>query len=198
MSTPISDPAAFDFTRFKADPVAPWTRADLDSLPDDLPWRCEIVDGALLMSPSPRMRHEVVSELLREALIGAVGPAHFVFGPMGVDIEPSYLVPDLVVVDRAMLGVERNDLDPRDVHLVVEVVSPRSTTTDRVTKPAQYAAHGIRAYWRVETTGGVAITAYALREGDAVYTELGTWREGETLRVDEPFALAIDVGACAP
>jgi Uma2 family endonuclease len=32
-----------------------------------------------------------------------------------------------------------------------EVESPSSLTEDRVTKPAQYAAAGIRHYWRIET-----------------------------------------------
>jgi len=42
-------------------------------------------------------------------------------------------------------------LSPAEVLLAVEVVSPGSVTTDRITKPAQYAAAGIANFWRVET-----------------------------------------------
>ncbi|MFB9312924.1 Uma2 family endonuclease [Nocardioides plantarum] len=176
--------------------VGSWTFDDLQALPDESAWRYEIVDGALVVSPGPALRHEVVGELLRGCL-RRVLPAHVItIGPMAVDLEPTYRLPDLVVVD-----LETDDttkLAPVDVHLAIEVVSSSSRTTDRVTKPAEYAAHGIAAYWCVETTPHVSITAYALRDGVDVYTELGTWGAGETLVVSEPFDLEVVVDDLTP
>jgi len=78
------------------------------------------------------------------------------------------------------------------------VVSPGSVTTDRITKPAQYAAAGIGAYWWVETKPEVSLTAYVLREGANVYTELGTWTPGQIAQLIEPFAVDVDMDRLTP
>jgi hypothetical protein len=176
-----------------ADAGRVWTFDDLLRLPEDVDWRrFEIIDGALVVSPSPGLLHECVSEDVREALI-AVLPAHLgVIGPMAVDLAPSYLIPDLVVVPRALWGSAARKLDRHDVVLAAEVVSPGSVTADRVTKPAQYARAGIPFFWRVETDP-VSLTAYLLPHGGSAYSEIGTWQIGETVRLYEPFAVEIDV-----
>ena len=76
------------------------------------------------------------------------------------------------------------------MRLAVEIVSPGSVTTDRVTKPAQYAAAGIRHFWRVETRP-VSLTAYAL--DGSTYRELGTWGAGETAHLAEPSPAEIPI-----
>jgi Uma2 family endonuclease len=43
-----------------------------------------------------------------------------------------------------------SQVQPADVDLVVEVVSPESERRDRVIKPEEYAAAGIPEYWLVE------------------------------------------------
>lgn len=179
--------------------IGPWTFEDLQALPESA-WRYEIVDGSLVMSPSPGFRHEVVSALLLTRLNTILAPSRFVLGPMSVNMHPSYRIPDLVVVDRATIdGDDVPLLQVSDVDLVIEIVSPGSLTTDRVTKPAQYAAVGLPAFWRVETAGGVSVTAYVLRRpGDTVYAELGTWGEGDTLRVTEPFDLELRIADITP
>lgn len=102
------------------------------------------------MSPSPGVRHEVVSSLLSSRLNALLAPSCLALGPMSVNLHPSYRIPDLVVIDRSMRGVDVPLLQVADVQLAIEIVSPGSLTTDRITKPAQYAAFGIPAYWRVE------------------------------------------------
>ncbi len=67
-----------------------------------------------------------------------------------------------------------------------------------VTKPAQYAAAGIRAYWRVETEPAITLTAHHLQSGSAAHTEVGTWRAGETVRLDSPFTVQIAVDDLTP
>lgn len=172
----------------------PWTYEDLESIPEHLwaQWRFEIVDGGLVMSPSPRMPHETAVIRLAMVLNGLLEPERFAT-PAGVDMHPTYRIPDLMVIDRATAKRDIVTVEPRDVQLIIEVVSPGSLTTDRITKPAQYAAAGIPAYWRVELDDGLSITAYALPPGGDVYREVGTWREGERLEVVEPFPLALEV-----
>ncbi len=176
-----------------------WTFADLQALPEDVDWRrYEIVDGALVVSPGTALRHEVVCELVRTILREAGRPDFFVVGPMAVDLRPSYLIPDLVVVKAELRKTDVNPLPAADAQLAVEVVSPGSRTMDRITKPAQYAAAGIPVYLRAETDPAVTLTAYTLIDGATVYTELGTWGPGEVARLDAPFAVDIPIGAITP
>lgn len=172
-----------------------WTFEDLQALPEDPLWRYEIVDGGLVMTPGPNTRHEWVSAVLRGRMQKQLPDGFCVLGPLSVDLHPSYRVPDLVVISEDLVRAEplNEKLRPVDVQLVVEVVSPSSLTTDRITKPAQYAAAGIAHFWRIEPGPDVSLSCYELRAGDSVYTEVGTWTRGETARVERPFPLAIDL-----
>jgi Uma2 family endonuclease len=168
-----------------------WTFEDVDAL--DVPdwWRYEIVDGGLVVSPSTGGDHELASAELRTAMHGALPGGTIVAGPMGVQMTRSYLVPDLVVVERERLRGART-LAATDVMLAIEIVSPGSVTMDRVTKPAKYAAAGIKAYWRVETDP-LSVTAYTLAPGAEVYTEVGSWGPSEIARIAEPFPVEFEV-----
>lgn len=71
--------------------------------------------------------------------------------------------PDLVVCRRPLAG-RVVWLDPEDVLLVVEIVSPGSEHLDRVAKAEEYAEARIPNYWRVEREGG-SPAVHALRLG---------------------------------
>lgn len=183
-----------------ADPQRVWTFDELQQwLPEDVdPRRFEILDGALVVSPSAGSRHEIVGVGLA-AVVRAASPAGYTAaGALGIDLGGSYRVPDLVVVPVAGYVEGRAQADPRDVLLVVEVVSPGSRTTDRVVKPAQYAAAGIPGYWRVETDPAVTLTAYVLDLGAEAYTEIGTWGPGETARIERPFDVRVAIDTLTP
>ena len=49
------------------------TREDLDALPED-GWRHELVDGALVMTPSPSARHQIAAFELAVQLRAACPP----------------------------------------------------------------------------------------------------------------------------
>jgi Uma2 family endonuclease len=177
-----------------------WTFDDLQALPDsDIDFRrFEIVDGALVVSPSAAMRHELVCSRLRRALERAGLPEYEFVAQLAVDLHPSYRVPDILVVTAERARADLNLVPAVDACLVVEVVSPSSRTTDRITKPAQYAAAGIPVYLRVETEGDLTLTLYELEPGADAYTELGTWGLGEVARLTIPFAVDIPIDEIAP
>jgi Uma2 family endonuclease len=72
----------------------PWTVADLEELPDDGN-RYEVVDGQLLVTPSPSLRHQhaafelavLLREYLRREPVGQVviAPAEIVFSESRAD-----------------------------------------------------------------------------------------------------------------
>jgi Uma2 family endonuclease len=128
----------------------------------------------------------------------ALGPDYLVAGPIDIDLHPSYRTPDLAVVRTSLVGLRTRPIPPSDVLLAVEVVSPSSVTTDRITKPAQYASAGIPAYWRVETSPEVSLTAYVLPGEAGVYAEAGTWKAGQTAHLEQPFRIDVPIQRLTP
>lgn len=127
-------------------PYDGWT---VDDLPDDLPFRYELVDGALLVSPPPRPRHDDVAVQLMLLLAPRLPGTWRIAPAAGLYVDArNYRQPDLLVYERSALDKDR--IEPADTVLVVEVMSPGSVSNDRVAKPALYAAVGIRHFWRIE------------------------------------------------
>ncbi len=177
--------------------VGPWNEEDLVGLPEDTQ-RYELLEGTLLVNPPPGGAHQLVSLKLAGILHAAGPPALAVVEAMGVRLpDDTVFIPDVLVVTRdVVLANTSGILDPTDVALVIEIVSPGSRTIDRLTKPALYAQGGIASFWRVELQDGPAIFAYHL-EHDR-YIEAGSARPGERLVVNEPFPVTIDPAELRP
>ncbi len=173
-----------------------WTPADLEQLPEDVDWRrFEIVDGVLVVSPHATPRHD----LLVAELILALGPrvpnGYRVIASSMIDLHPSYRIPDVTVLAERVFREDAHVVAPVDVLLAVEIESPSSLTTDRITKPAQYAAARIAHYWRLET-GPLRLHTYRL--AGEVYSPNGTWSVGAVAHIEEPFRVAIDLSVLLP
>lgn len=175
----------------------PWSEEDLVDLPDEARGY-ELLEGSLLVNPPPGGPHQRASGKLF-ALLDAI-PTHdlTVVETLGIRLPGNTLfIPDVLVARRdAVLANTSGILDPGDVALVVEIVSPGSRIMDRVSKPAVYAAAGIPSFWRVELEAGPAIFAYRLEQSR--YVEAGSGRPGEPLVADEPFAVALDPADLRP
>lgn len=127
------------------------TADEYAALPDD-GFRYELVNGVMLMSPSPSPLHQqVVFEIstqigifLRQHPIGAAYP--------DIDVriasEKVYR-PDLVFVagDRVADNWERITEPPA---VVIEVISPDHRRFDRETKFRDYEAFGVGEYWLID------------------------------------------------
>ncbi len=157
-----------------------WTVEDLELLPDDPPFRYELVDGTLLVSPPPPNAHNLFANELGYLLRGTMSRDWRVLAPGAVEFDiRNWRAPDLLVVRREAL--RRKWAQPGETMLALEVMSPSSVSTDRVTKPAQYAAAGIPYLWRVELCEPVLVT-HSL--DGAVYAETGRFIDEAV--VDEP------------
>lgn len=168
----------------------PWRICDLDRLPDD-GQRYEIVDGSLLVSPPPTPEHQGIAARTVALLRSAAPSTLEVVEATGVRIGAGLLIPDVLVVDADAFWRSSASLEAADVLLVVEIVSPSSLTSDRITKPALYAAARIAHYWRIETDGRgrPMVITYRL-EGNA-YAEGATVTTGDTVELDEPFRVTL-------
>ena len=128
-----------------------FTAAEVLAMPDDGN-RYEVVHGELLVSPGPRLVHQLVVFRLTE-LIGAYlrrCPVGVGFPGGNITWSPtSMVIPDLLVVDSA----EARTLDWDQVKtllLVVEVLSPSTADHDRFTKRRLYQEVGVPLYWMVD------------------------------------------------
>ena len=159
-------------------PLGGWT---VDDLPDDDWSRCrELVDGALVVTPPPALRHAEAATALANVLAAAAPPDLRVLTTPGVHFDRrNYRQPDVALYERS--ASVRGRIEPQDVHLVVEVMSPSSVSTDRVAKPAQYAASGIPHFWRLELDP-LLLVVHRLA-GDA-YAVAG--RYDDEVALDEP------------
>lgn len=167
-------------------PVRPggFTVADIDALPESTGMRYELVDGVLIVSPSPRHRHQLLlADLAR--ILEAACPPDLVVNPIGQDVrmgDRTNLVPDLLV--ERLVDIDLDDHVAAAPVLVVEVISPSSRRIDLGLKLEVYAVMGVPSYWVFHPAEDWA-RAYELTEG---HHELVASAEGdEPFRVERPF-----------
>jgi Uma2 family endonuclease len=163
-----------------------WTVDELDLIPDD-GLQYELLDGLLLVTPSPIVAHQRV--VLRIAIaLHAACPSDLEVFVAPLDWRPDLrtsLQPDVLVVRQDRLGVE-NITEP--LTLAVEVLSPSTRRKDQVLKRSKYEDAGVESYWIVDPDGPT-ITAYDLIDGH--YVQVGTATANDVLTVERPFPLTV-------
>ncbi|MDV9173554.1 Uma2 family endonuclease [Streptomyces sp. W16] len=153
----------------------------------------EISDAKLVMMMSPRPRHQLTAVVVRDQLSTQLPDGVIVAEATDTDDESlgKLRIPDLLVVPRSAMETD-DPLDPREILLAVEIVSPSNPENDYVDKAADYPAMGIPHYLIVDPRDGTWTYQWEIgkREGRPAYenrlhlpygstvtvtTELGTW-----------------------
>jgi Uma2 family endonuclease len=172
----------------------PWPAAgqvftvdDLDRMPDD-GHRYELVDGVLLVSPAPRVPHQVVLLRLSVLLDQARPPDLFVVPGPGVRMsDDTELIPDLVVIGKDQLAGRRVIRPPL---LAVEIQSGSTALFDLNTKKAVYERFGIGSYWVVvPDVDQPELIAFELRDGR--YEQVAHVTGGKPFRAQRPFPVEV-------
>ena len=131
-----------------------YTRAMLRDIPEDGN-RYELVRGELLVTPAPRLWHEIVTQRIEHALTAYVHASALPFHVVGSRSEVSWgdddteVQPDTFVVPIAQARTLRWE-QLTDLFLVVEVLSPSTARHDRFTKRAEYQRRGVPLYWIID------------------------------------------------
>lgn len=172
-------------------PRRPLTVDDLASMPDD-GHRYELIDGTLIVSPSPSLRHQRVHSRLMKLLLVACPPGLDVLSaPLDVVLaDDTSVQPDLLVVADDLPG-------PKVVEppiLAVEILSPSSRLVDLNLKRARYERAGVPSYWVVDPDE-LTLVAWELREGE--YVEVAAVAGDEVWQAERPFAVAVMPGGLA-
>jgi Uma2 family endonuclease len=152
--------------------MIPLTYEDYAAMPND-GRRLELIDGDFEMNPAPSTRHQTVSRRLQYELMSSIeetGLGQVFDAPLDLILSDTNVVqPDLCIVSRAQehLITARGVEGPPDV--VVEILSPSTSTMDRRVKRGLYARFGIGEYWLVDPDVGY-LELFQLSE--ATYTLL--------------------------
>ena len=130
-----------------------WTREEVLELPDDGK-RYELLDGELLVTPSPAFVHQRavmalydrVSRYVNEHRVGWACQS-----PADLDLRTGQLLqPDLFVVP-AWQSQPQAWSEVGIPLLVAEVLSPSTAPNDRKLKRRRYQRSGVGEYWIVDT-----------------------------------------------
>jgi len=164
----------------------PFTRADRDALPDD-GYRHELLDGVLLMTPSPVTRHQdIVGRLFILLTQHAPKSVKVLVAPFDVVLgDRTVLEPDVVVARRG--DVTDKNL-PGSPLLAIEVLSPSTRLFDLGRKQSLLEEAGCPSYWVVDPVGP-ELVAWELHDGSYVEVARITGAESWTALV--PFEVAV-------
>lgn len=167
-------------------PGRPFTRADLDRMPDD-GRRYELIDGVLIVSAAPRPVHQrALLNLVRT--IDRTMPPGLEMLPAPLDVvlaDDTVMQPDLLVAP--IEDFSEIDL-PTAPLLAIEVLSPSTRSIDLSVKKDRLERAGCPHYWIVDPIEP-SIQAWALRDGR--YAVAGNASGDAVLTVTEPFPITI-------
>ncbi|MCK0111339.1 Uma2 family endonuclease [Ornithinimicrobium sp. F0845] len=163
-----------------------FTAADLEAMPDDGN-RYEIIDGALIVTPSPAVPHQRVVGNMYLALRSAVpDDLEVMLAPLDVTVSDlTVLQPDLLVATREALSGRTMVGLPV---LAIEVLSPSTRLIDLNLKKAAFAEAGVAHYWVIDPEHP-SLTAWCLSAAE--FTEVGTATGTQEFAVDEPFRVRV-------
>jgi Uma2 family endonuclease len=168
-----------------------YTAEMVRAMPDDGN-RYEVVYGELLVTPAPRLWHQVIVQRLLVALDKylerqAVGLV--LASPADISWGPDVLVqPDVFVVPRE----EARTLTwsrMQTLLLVAEVLSPSSTKSDRFLKRLRYREAGVPLYWVVDGDERAVEVWTPADDFPVVERERLEWRP---VWAAEPFRLSLE------
>ena len=173
-----------------------WTAAEVRALQDESrPWpRFELIDGELLVTPSPRRVHQrAVGELflalypyVTRHSLGLVE-----FSPADIELVPETIVqPDIFVSPLIDGRIPRDWRDSTRLLLAVEVLSASNARADRVTKRRFFTRVAVTEYWVVDTDARIVernlpgVTTVEILDEALVWSPAGA---------SEPFTLDLAV-----
>jgi Uma2 family endonuclease len=154
--------------------------------------RYELVDGELLVTPSPGAPHQkAITELFAVLLpyLARERVGTLITSPSDVELEPEFITqPDMFVVPMVEWRRVMNEgLPVRALLLAIEVLSPSSSRHDRVRKRPHYQRH-VPDYWIVDLDARLVERWAPGDERPALLTETLVWHPaGATM----PFPLDI-------
>lgn len=176
-------------------PIGIYTIADLEQARDrDDGLRWELLDGELVMTPSPHTIHQAIVWELGMRL-GPTMPSgtRFFTAPLDVRLdERNVLQPDLLLVAEETI---QEDVISGAPILAIEILSPSTRRRDLVTKREILERAGCAHYWVIDPADA-SVRIWALVRG--AYRPIVHAHGDEPVTVSEPFDLTFAVNELIP
>ena len=157
------------------------TYADYLNTSDDE--RYELLNGELILSPSPKEIHQYITGTLflkLGAFVRESGLGRVYFAPFDVVLSDTNVVqPDILFISNERTEIITPDNVRGAPDLVVEILSPATAERDRTIKLDLYAQHGVKEYWIVDPD---ARKITVLLRGEGGFGVAGIYGEGQALR----------------
>ncbi|MCS5696658.1 Uma2 family endonuclease [Desulfofundulus thermocisternus] len=119
--------------------------------------RYELIEGELVLTPSPGTRHQLlVGRLFKiiDQYAQRTGSGQVFFAPLDVvldePVKMNTFQPDVIFISNERLGIIEETRINGAPDLVVEVLSPGTIRRDRGRKSRQYFKSGVREFWLVD------------------------------------------------
>jgi len=144
--------------------------------------RYELIEGELVMTPSPIPKHQRISRELEFEIIKFVKANNLgevFYAPCDVYLDNENVVqPDILFISKERLNIigEKNIQGAPD--LVIEIISESTAYRDLVQKKKLYAKFGVKEYWIV-LPEEKSIEIYSLK--DNTYMLHKTYGKDETI-----------------
>jgi Uma2 family endonuclease len=146
-----------------------FTYADLLRERETRDERLELIEGVIVVTPSPAPMHQIIIHRLAVLLdpqIVASGLGQVMEAPLDVYLEDrNVLQPDVVV----LLHDRMNLLGPANIEaapsLAIEVLSPSTSRRDQGIKRDLYARFGVPEYWIVDPVARTVTICFDPRDG---------------------------------
>ncbi len=168
----------------------PLTRVDLEEMPDD-GHRYELIDGSLVVTPTPSHLHQrAVLELAYRLRQVCPPELEVVISPFDVALaQDTVMQPDVLVA-------RRRDLTERDLPsapvLAVEVLSPSTRRIDLTLKRSRLEAAGCECYWVIDPHQP-SFTGWELAGGH--YRQVAEVHGDDTFEATRPYPVLVQPAA---
>lgn len=125
----------------------------------------ELINGQVIVSPSPRRLHQLILSRLHLMLGAILTEGELLVAPMDIYLDDHNAVqPDILWLGPSTTCQLIDDYWHGTPDLVIEIASPSTHLRDRRDKFKLYERFGVREYWIVEP--------------DAAFVEVWQWQEG--------------------
>lgn len=110
----------------------------------------ELIDGVVMMSPRPALKHQLISANLHDAF-SAIVKKHgcHMLSEIELLLDEQYIVPDISIICDNVANFIDSTRYKKPPLIVMEIVSPSSSGRDYMLKRAKYQQLGIQEYWIV-------------------------------------------------
>jgi len=159
-----------------------FTYKDYKSLPESETKRYELMEGELIMVPSPNEYHQRVSgrlEFILRAFVEGKNLGRVYYAPLDVHLGEDVVQPDILFISRERFSIITEEEIQGAPDLVIEILSPATAERDQTYKKTLYARHGVREYWIVDPEEK---TIKVMTLGKAGFESSGTYKKSDVLK----------------